>query len=243
MSRSVNMAKTTESQKINQAISLDEIHLDNVTLKLFGRDPILQSVDISLPMDQTLVIESSRPQNAVFFLQFLAGRLNCDSGQLLWNGKSVFTDEAEFDSREILASYFENHIVDKNLSVEAILTAGSAKDAKYDLIEMFEFESIKNKKIKELSYEIQKVVFLIQTVLSHAQILILEDPALGISEFHWLQLLDFIQFQQRRGHLRHIYMTNHHPTALRHLAYNRVFVEDGLIYFDEQAGYKKASHF
>ncbi len=76
-----------------------------------------------------------------------------------------------------------------------------------------------------------------------AQTLILEDPAMGLSEVNWLQILDLMQYQQRRGHFRHVYMTNHHPTALRHLAFNKIFIEDGLIYFDEAAGYKKASHF
>ena len=53
----------THSQKnLNPAAlqSIDEIYLDNVTLKQLGRDPILQSVDLSLPVDQTVVIESSK---------------------------------------------------------------------------------------------------------------------------------------------------------------------------------------
>ena len=49
--------------------------------------------------------------------------------------------------------------------------------------------------------------------------------------------------QQRRGFLRHIFMSNHHPTAMRHIGHNRIFLEDGLIYIDEEINSKKVSHF
>jgi ABC-type multidrug transport system ATPase subunit len=226
-----------------QQISLDEIQLENVTLKLLGRDAILQSVDLVLPMDQTLVIESSNPQNAVCFLQFLAGRMNCDSGQILWNGENIFSQDSDLDPRAILSSYFENHCFDKNITLSKILQNGEWNEDSFDIVDMFDFEDIKNVKLKDLTYQLKKTIFLIQSVMTNPQILLLEDPAMGLAESHWLQLLDLIQYQQRRGFLRHVYMTNNHPTALRHLAYNKVFIEDGLVYFDENAGYKKASHF
>lgn len=237
------MTKSLKNSKSASIQSIDEIYLENVTLKQFGRDPVLQSVDLKLPIDQTLVVESSKPQNAVLFLQFLAGRANCDSGQLLWNGHNLFHSEQEVDPQNLLACYFENHFGDKNCSVQSLLSGTQLTKNEYDLVEMFELESILDIKIKTLSYDLQKTLFLIKAVLNEAQILILEDPALGLSEFHWLQFLDLMQYQQRRGFLRHVYMTNNHPSALRHLAFNKIFIEDGLVYFDENAGYKKASHF
>lgn len=235
--------RSHEISKKTSDILLNEIFLENVTLKTLGRDAILQSVDIHLPMDQTLVIESSNPQNAVYFLQFLAGRMNCESGQILWNGENIFAADSDVNSNEVLTSYFENHFLDRHQTVESVLNEIKFNFTEYDIYEQFEIESIRSVPIKNLSYELSKTIFLIQAILTSPQALILEDPALGLSEFYWLQLLDLIQYQQRRGYLRHIYMTNHHPTALRHLAYNKVFLEDGLIYFDESAGYKKASHF
>jgi len=237
------MSKSDQHENFLVNDLLHQISLENVTLKTFGKDPILQAVDMYLPIDQTMVIESSNPQNAVYFLQFLAGRMNCDSGRILWNGENIFSSDSTADVKKILTSYFETHFADRDQTVGALLSSTDFNLMEYDIFEQFEIESLKKEKIKNLSYEMSKTVFLIQTVLGSPQALILEDPAMGLSEFNWLQFLDLIQYQQRRGYLRHIYMTNHHPTALRHLAYNKVFLEDGLIYFDENAGYKKASHF
>ncbi len=237
------MAKSQQIFSQNSAAPLDEILLENVTLKMFGRDPVLQSVNIQLPTDQTLVVESSNPQNAVCFLHFIAGRMICDSGQILWNGANPFAADSYVCMDQWLSSYFENHFADRKKTVSETFNVIQASLESYDLIEQFEFKDIQNKKISDLSYELQKTIFLIQKIAQPAQVLVLEDPAMGLSETLWLQVLDLMNYQQRRGHLRHVYMTNHHPTALRHLAFNKIFIEDGLIYFDENAGYKKASHF
>lgn len=237
------MAKTLFLQNEKSENSIEQIHLDNVTLKMFGRDAILQSVDVALPMDETVVIESSNPQNALYFLQFLAGRLVCESGQLLLNGENIFSGENDTNPQEIIASFFENYFCDKNLTVEALFMQSTFDFENYDVCSYFEIEQYKNIQIKNLSYEIQKTVFLICTVLHGAEVLVLEDPAMGLTEFHWLQFLDLVQYQQRQGGLRHVFLTNNHPTALRHMGYSKLYLEDGLIYFDESAGYKKASHF
>lgn len=237
------MAKTLFIQNETSENSVEQIKLDNVTLKMFGRDAILQSVDVVLPMDETVVIESSNPQNALYFLQFLAGRLVCESGQMLCNGENIFSGENDINPQTIMTSFFENYFCDRNLTVETLFLQSTFNFDNYDVYSYFEIEQFKKVQIKSLSYEVQKTVFLIYTVLNCAEVLVLEDPAMGLSEFHWLQFLDLVQYQQRQGGLRHIFLTNNHPTALRHMAYNKLFLEDGLIYFDESAGYKKASHF
>jgi ABC-type multidrug transport system ATPase subunit len=243
MIRSEVMSKPIEIQNSKSQLLMNEIHLDNVTLKKFGRDPILHSVSIALPTDQTLVIESSNHQNAVDFLQLIAGRLACESGQILWDGENIFNADNDLDINEVIACYFDGYIFDRHQNVEDFLAGSGFDFDAYDIFDQFEIKSIGITKLGNLPYAMCKLVLLIRAVLNSAQALILEDPASGLSEHHWLQLMDLIQYQQRRGHFRHVYMTNHHPTALRHLAYNQIYIEDGLIYFDESAGYKKASHF
>ena len=73
--------------------------------------------------------------------------------------------------------------------------------------------------------------------------LILEDPASGLSESVFLEILDLIQYGQRRGNLRHIYFTNHHPAALRHIDATVMHIEDGLIYIEEKFDTKKVFNF
>lgn len=227
----------------NQTFQLDELLLENVTLAQSGQDPILQSVDFILPTDQNIVVESSNPQNAVLFLQFIACRRAADAGLLLWNNQNIFSDESEFDVNKGISSYFENYNIHPKDTIKSLWLGHLSKTEYTEVCRHFELQKWQNKSLKELPFALQKIAFLVKTLFANPQMLILEDPANGLTDQLWLNFLDFVQYKQRQGHLRHIYLTNHHPTALSHLTYNKIYIEDGLIYFDQEAGFKKVSHF
>ncbi len=222
---------------------LDQLFLENVTLFQQGHDPILKSVDFDLPTDQTVVIESSDPQNAINFLKFISGQIPCFSGRILWNGLDVFSEEASVDPRQVMGTCFEQQCLPSKKTVAEMLLMWATADEVKEMLEDFELTTLKNKKMNEIDYSYLKLVYLVISVLKNPQILILEDPANGLTEKQWLMYLDFVQFKQRRGYLRHIYLTNHQEKALHHLEHNKIYIEEGLIYIDETMPLKKVAHF
>ncbi|MGZ3691415.1 MAG: hypothetical protein ACXVAX_07925, partial [Pseudobdellovibrio sp.] len=110
-------------------------------------------------------------------------------------------------------------------------------------LEHFDFEKQTETAFKNLSYEFQKLTMLIVATLRVPQMLVLEDPALGLSETSFLNFLDWIQYWQRQGQMRHLFMTNNHPTAARHLEFISMFVDEGLVYVEDEPTYKKVVHF
>ncbi len=226
--------------------SLDQIIFENVSVSVEGFDPILQSVDLEIPMDQTIVLESSNPAHAVHLLSVLAGRRPPQSGRILWNEFNLFeVDEEAMPTKHLIGSYFEHQRPHPDASLLKILTQSCEnKEVCKQARDHFEFTSeFLQKNFREVTYEMQKLVMLIAATLNQPQMLTLEDPAVGISEKIFLDYLDWIQMHQRRGHLRHIFLTNNHPAALRHLEVSRLFVEDGLLYIEDPDNFKKAVHF
>lgn len=234
---------TTTGDKANSGIELDKIVLQNVTLPSWSGAAILENIDFDLPVDQTVVVESSSPQNAVQFLRFLSGGLTSTTGRLLWNENDVFADDSGIDPREFMAAYFEQNNFHSELTVKEFLNQVVPAEDRTTLDHLFDFSEHGQRKMSDLSFEDGKIFFLLQVLCKNPQFLILEDPASGLTEGQWLAFLDFIQYKQRRGYIRHIYMTNHHPTALNHLEHNKIFLEEGIIYFDESAPVKKVAHF
>jgi ABC-type multidrug transport system ATPase subunit len=225
-------------------LEVNEIKLENVTLKVSeNQDPILQSVDYSLPTDEVLLIESSNHHNATMFLKLLAGRAELSGGKVLWNDESVFSNESLFDPRDSMGCYFETFRAGHTETFESILLADLGQEEFDFVIDYFDLIDKETKPLKGMAYSFQKLAYLIKSAASNKQVLVLEDPASGLDESQWLCFLDFIQMQQRRGFLRHIFMSNHHPTAMRHIGHNRIYLEDGLIYIDEEINSKKVSHF
>ncbi|MBC7754584.1 MAG: hypothetical protein H7Z71_10130 [Moraxellaceae bacterium] len=231
--------------KNHSQTEVNEIKLENVTLKISeDHDPILQSVDYSLPTDEVLLIESSNHHNATMFLKLLAGRAELAGGKVLWNDESVFDlSDGVFDPRVSMGCYFESFRAGHKETFESVLLADLGREQFDFVIDYFDLTEKESQPLKGLAYSFQKLAYLIKSAASDRQVLVLEDPASGLDESQWLCFLDFIQIQQRRGFLRHIFMSNHHPTAMRHIGHNRIFLEDGLIYIDEEINSKKVSHF
>lgn len=216
-----------------------ELGLHNVTLKSMRGDIVLQSVSLNLPKDQTVIIQSSVSENAILFLKYLAQRIPSETGHFLIGDKDLFSDDS-IDFSQIVGSYFDIDLHNLKLTVREYLLSS---DFDFDLVQHFSLETILDTQIKDLHFAQKKLINLIHVMQKGPEILIMEDPATGLSDSNWLNLLDFMQFMQRRACLRHIFMTNHHPLAIRQLSHNLLYLEDGMIYFDAEAGYKKVSHF
>ena len=226
--------------------SLETISLQNVSIKLDGFDPVLEHVDLELPLDQNVLIQSSNPFHSVQFLQILAGLQKPDSGCVMWNEQDIYTnDEADhLVPHQMVGAYFESQRPHPQKSMKTLFTeAGIKSDRQADLIEQFDFKKFSEVPFKNLSFEMQKTVQLVTIISKEPQMLILEDPASGLSETVFLEVLDLIQYAQRRGHLRHIFFTNHHPTALRHMDATVMHLEDGLLYVEEKLDVKKVYNF
>jgi len=242
------VAHMSETRRMeHSAFDLNQIQLESVTLAQNNIDahiqPILAQVDFVLPMDQTIVIESSNPTHSLQFIQMLAGYKSCAQGKILWNSQDVFADAHEVDPRDIMGVYFEGHFPVSDMTIKDYLKSFLSLEKIHTICEMFELTPYLSNQISKSNYAMRKLLTIIQIISKQPQLLILEDPATGLSESQWLNLLDYIQLHQRKGYLRHIFMTNHHGTALNHIEHNKLFIEDGLIYFDETMPAKKIAHF
>ncbi len=229
-------------------IEINQIRLVNVTLKNNEfHDSILESLDIDLPVDHVVVFESSFHENASNVLKCLAGQVPLSAGKILWNNESIFTFESGVDPRDYMGCYFETYRPGPKDTIRKILTLDLNNEEYEVVLDYFELKNIENDILLKQPYSIQKLIYLIKTACVpqglSKQILLLQDPASGLNEDQWLCFLDYIQIQQRKGYLRHIFMTNQHPTALRHINHQIALVEDGLIYFEQDLNQKKVSHF
>ena len=242
---------------------LERIYFENVTYKANTFSQVLEAVDFDFPMDQTVVIQSSKPAHSVYLLEVLAGRKAPQAGRIFWNDTNILEnlldqDETPSDSSNYqsdgshedsyVGCYFENQRAHPQQTVAEVLKymtgqVSGAMQVAYEASEHFEWGDILQTSFKNLTYEQQKLLMLVSATLKDPQMLILEDPATGLSEQNWLEYLDWVQKSQRAGHMRHIYLTNHHPAALRHLEYSLLHLEDGLLYLEDNQKQKKAIHF
>ena len=163
--------------------NLDYIVFENVSYQNEGFDPVLVHVDLELPMDQTIIVQSSNPSHSVHLLEILAGRKEPQSGKIKWTDQGYYeSKELQISLHELVASYFESNRPDPNIKIHDLLTSYSANVKMIqEAAEHFEISELMEKTFRILSYENQKLVLLIVPTLKTPQMLILEDPAVGLS--------------------------------------------------------------
>ena len=195
---------------------LDQLLLENVTLSDRGRDPILQNVDFQIPLDQTVVVESSHPTNALQFLKLLAGTQACTGGRVLWNGFDVFSEDLEINVHHVVGAYFEGQVYFKPGTVESFLKSFLSDSQFEDVNLHFDLMPYLKNDLSKMNYGFQKLIKLVQIVSQAPQLLVLEDPAQGLTESQWLNWLDYVQFQQRRTqfHEQHFHRCQIHEPSL-----------------------------
>ena len=241
------MVKVAEKYQMAEIkmIQLESVQLENVSLQIEGLDPVLNSVDLDIPMDKTVLVRATHPMHAVHLLEVLAGRREPQKGKVKWHN-SLGNDEdvngASFYN--LISCYFESQRPNPTLTVNQIFAnTGAHSEVVNAAVDHFDFENKLNKNFKSLTFEIQKLVLLVAATLRTPQMLVLEDPALGLTEVNFLDYLDWIQYWQRQGYLRHVFLTNNHPTAARHLDCISMFVDEGLVYVEEIPNFKKVVQF
>lgn len=229
----------------HKLVQLDQIKFENVSFQVAGLDPVLKSVDLDIPMDQTVIVQSTDPAHAVHFLELLAGRKQPQKGQVHWcdaHGSEDEINSAPF--HEVVSGYFESSRPHPDMPVSLIFAnSGATGEVIQHAVEHFGLKTILSKKFQTLTYEHQKICMLITATLRTPQMLVLEDPAVGLKESQFLNFLDWVQYWQRQGQLRHIFMTNHHPTAARHFDHLTMLIDEGLVYVEDETTIKKAYHF
>lgn len=228
-----------------KSIQLDSVQLVNVSLQIEGLDPVLSSVDIDVPMDRTVEVKATNPAHAVYILEMLAGRREPQKGKVHWqNSLGQEDDLAGQCFFEVVSGYFESERPAPETKVSEILSGVSASiEVLTAAIEHFNLQDKMTIPFRNLTFEWQKLILLVRSTLKIPQMLVLEDPAVGLTEEKFLDFLDWIQYWQRQGHFRHIFLTNNHPTAARHLDCISMFVDEGLIYVEETREFKKAVQF
>lgn len=226
--------------------NLNSIQLENVTCIDETSEPVLLHVDFELPTDQTLIIQALNPNHAVSFLKLLAGRLSPEGGRVLYNEKDMLDWMEDGEKVSLLiGSYFESDRPAPDSKIRSLVV--SSQFPEEEVLDAFEQISLTvslDHLFSSLSYEDQKMILLLRALKNKPEMIILEDPAMGLSEGKFLDFLDYTHFLQRRGHLRHVFMTNNHPTASKQLHDSiSLLLADGLIYQEEALETKKAVHF
>ena len=208
--------------------------------KRYGRQSVLDGIDLSVPSGGVVVIQGSNGSGKTTLLEILSGLVQPDKGEVYLGGRQAnalqpFERGIFYVPQSVhkfwalkedpLTCYVPNVPVRENLR----LLAGREGYRAEDFLDLFGLYHVRNIEPAELSRGQKQRLALARAFMSRSQILLLDEPLASIDPRSRPEVIEtLIQLQQRDGRTA-IYITQH-PEELAALDARRILVADGQIH-------------
>lgn len=200
----------------------------------YGNIPVLRNVNMDLSQGEIVLIGGENGAGKTTLLQTIAGFVEATSGTVSFNGKDITNDAPDTISRSGLRLILDGHRVFPNITVYDNLRLGAAahkqseSDFKMAVDEIFAMFPILAEKragyARDLSGGQQQMLALGQAFVAKPQVLLCDEPSLGLAQALLPPILDFLKDWASRGPAiiiveQHIHIAE--PYADRYLVMER----------------------
>jgi phospholipid/cholesterol/gamma-HCH transport system ATP-binding protein len=230
--------------------SIEKIRLENLTFGYESSDPLLSNIDFDLPTDQVVWIKAASGSGRSSLLQLLAGLQVPQTGGIYLNEDNVTEMSFEeflpyrlsigyaFDYGGLInnRSMFENLTLP--LLYHKVLPSKEAYQRVEYYIEIFKMQRYRDLRPAMVPGGVRKLVCLIRSFILHPQVLLLDDPSVGLGQDTIYKFVDTIHQLRKEGHLRHIYMSSFDEKFAHLFESNVIHIDGGCLHY-EKVGQEK----
>ncbi|MFN3505458.1 MAG: ABC transporter ATP-binding protein [Caldimicrobium sp.] len=202
--------------------------------KNYGSKEALKGISLSLNKGELFSLLGPNGAGKTTTLRILSGLTFPSAGEVLILGKSLHQNEL-WAKRKI--GLVPQHInldveltVEENLIIHGLLYNMNLKDIKKRISELLEFADLKERakaKVKELSGGLKRRLLIIRALFHSPEILLLDEPTVGLDPHIRRKLWNFIKVIQSRGTT--ILLTTHYMEEAEFLSDRVAFISDGKI--------------
>lgn len=198
--------------------------------KRFGKLQVLKGIDITLEKGKIYAFLGPNGSGKTTLIKSILGLTQPDKGQI-WIDNENIKDSWRYKSRigymPQIARFPENLTMMELLGmVKDIRKTASSEE---DYIAYFDLEGARHKKLKDLSGGMKQKVNAILAFMFHPDILIFDEPSVGLDPVSVLKLKSLMHRQREQG--KTILLTTHILSEVEELADEIIFLMDGRIYF------------
>ena len=196
--------------------------------KSYGGRPALSPVSFVLPPGQCLGLAGNNGSGKSTLLRLIAQIERPDSGDILFQGRSVLGDRRFLRSR--LGYVPQSALLSRELTVEQQLrlwqaACGLSGRLPEDILELLGLEALLAKRISALSGGMAQRVSVAIALLSRPGILLMDEATAGLDQDYIPRLLDWLErFVSEGGRL---IWCSHHAAELERLCGTTLRLEEG----------------
>lgn len=224
-------------------MKIESLKFEGVSFAHEGQDPIVQNVDFDFPMNEILWVNAEEGAGKSTLLQILGGLQIPQSGKYLINGEDVVDMSFEeflpyrlqigyaFDYGGLInnRSLFDNLMLP--LLYHKVLSHNEAKERVQSICADFGIEKVAHERPAHVPGRIRKLTCLMRTLVMRPQILLLDDPSVGLGQDSIYVFVDYLQTLRKEGFLNHVFFSSYDENFMSLFDYQIVHLNAGQLYF------------
>lgn len=197
---------------------VDRIRFENISLCSDEGVPLFEDLSFSLPMNKVVCLHGALGSGKSMFLKLLCGLLEPTEGKIFYN--DVCINELGFEgflpySLNIGYSFefgglLSNKTVKQNLILQLEYHRQfmdfDIQERCQEILEDLGLEAYKDQRPSVIPGSIRKLTIVARALMLHPQLLILDEPTVGLKDEAVTRLKVYIQKQLRRGTIQSVIM-------------------------------------
>lgn len=235
-------------------MKIQSLRFEGISFSHQGQDPIVKNVEFDFPMNEVLWVKAEQGAGKSSLLQILAGLQIPQSGKYLINGEDVCDMSfEEFLPYRLQIGYtfdygglINNRTLFDNLMLpllyHQILTPKEAKERVEEVLKEFDIVNFANERPAHVPGRIRKIVCLLRALVMRPQILLLDDPSVGLGQDFICVLVDHIYRGRKSGVFSHIFVSSYDDMFMNLFEYQIIHLNDGQLYYQTVDPQKRVVH-
>jgi ABC-type transport system involved in resistance to organic solvents, ATPase component len=235
-------------------MKIESLKFEGVSFSHEGQDVVVRNVDFDFPTNQILWVKAEEGSGKSSLLQILAGLQIPQSGQYLINGENVVEMSfEEFLPYRLQMGYsfdygglINNRSLTDNLLLpllyHKVMPEKECRDHVKELVSLFDFEKFAHERPAHVPGRLRKLTCLLRSLVMRPQVLLLDDPSVGIGQDTTYVFADYVHKLRKEGVLNHIFISSYDEKFMNLFDYQIVQLDEGQLYFQQVDPVKKVVH-
>jgi phospholipid/cholesterol/gamma-HCH transport system ATP-binding protein len=233
-------------------MKIHSLKFEDLQFGFEGQDLLFEHVDFEFPMNEIVWVKAESGAGRSSLLQLMAGLLVPQKGKYLINDQNIaeMTFEDFLPYRMAIGYGFDfgglihNRTLLENVTLplvyHKVCSHRAAKERAESYFEKLGGWKVRNERPSMVPGGVRKLTCLIRALITEPQVLLLDDPTVGLGQDLSLRYFDSIQELRGRGFCQHVFVSSFDDQLMSCLPHREIFVDCGNIYLDMVDGDKKA---
>lgn len=227
---------------------IQSLKFENLSFSYEDANALFQNLDFEFPMNKTVWIHAPSGQGRSSLLQLMAVLQMPQRGRYLINDMNV-SDMSfeEFLPYRLKIGYgfdfgglLNNRTIIENLilpiTYHKILGYKKAEERALDYLGYLGLKKYKDQRPAIVPGGVRKLTCMIRALILHPELLLLDDPSVGMSEDAVLKYFDLVKKVKDENALQHVFISSFDQKLMNLLGATEVVIDDGKLYLNEFEG-------